>query len=439
MSQYVVKKTPGDTSWFLHDRFGMFFHWGLYSMPARHEWCKSRDVSARNNYDKYFKYFDPDMYDPKQWAKDAKNAGMKYAVFTTKHHEGFCMFDSKYTDYKCTNTPAGRDLLREFVDAFRAEGLRIGFYYSLIDWHHPDFVIDQIHPLRDEPNVKELNEKRDMSRYAQYMRNQVTELLTNYGKIDVLFLDLSYRYQEGKPYPYNLGKMKDDWEAEKLIDTIRSLQPDILINNRTQVLQDIWTPEQFQPTQWVKDKETGELVPWESCQTFSGSWGYYRDENTWKSPQMMIEMLINMVSLGGNLIMNVGPNSRGCFDHRAQAALQAYGDWMKYNSRSIYGCTMADPELLAACPDGCRMTQSMDGKRLYLHLMVYPFKCIQLPGLKGKVDYAQFLHDGSELIFKEDVSVTIMEGTTWETYDAVLELPVQKPNVLVPVVELILK
>ena len=154
MSSYVVKKTPGDTSWFLHDRFGMFIHWGLYSMPARHEWCKSRDASARKNYDKYFKYFDPDMYDPKQWAKDAKNAGMKYAVFTTKHHEGFCMFDSKYTDYKCTNTPAGRDLLREFVDAFRAEGLRIGFYYSLIDWHHPDFVIDRIHPLRDEPNVK---------------------------------------------------------------------------------------------------------------------------------------------------------------------------------------------------------------------------------------------------------------------------------------------
>lgn len=439
MSSYVVKKTPGDTSWFLHDRFGMFIHWGLYSMPARHEWCKSRDASARKNYDKYFKYFDPDMYDPKQWAKDAKNAGMKYAVFTTKHHEGFCMFDSKYTDYKCTNTPAGRDLLREFVDAFRAEGLRIGFYYSLIDWHHPDFVIDQIHPLRDEPNVKELNENRDMSRYAQYMRDQVTELMTNYGKIDVLFLDLSYRYQEGKPYPYNLGKMKDDWEAEKLIETVRSLQPDILINNRTQVLQDLWTPEQFQPTQWVKHKETGELVPWESCQTFSGSWGYYRDENTWKSPQMMIEMLINMVSLGGNLLMNVGPNSRGCFDHRAQAALQAYGDWMRYNSRSIYGCTMADPELLAACPEGCRMTQSQDGKRLYLHLMVYPFKCLQLPGLKGKVDYAQFLHDGSELIFREDVDVTIMEGTTWETYDAILELPVQKPNVLVPVVELILK
>ena len=130
MSSYVTRKTPGDTAWFTQDRFGMFIHWGLYSMPARHEWVKNQECITEEHYDKYFKYFNPDLYDPKEWARQAKAAGMRYVVLTTKHHEGFCMFDSKYTDYKCTNTPAGRDLVREYVDAFRAEGLHIGFYYS---------------------------------------------------------------------------------------------------------------------------------------------------------------------------------------------------------------------------------------------------------------------------------------------------------------------
>ena len=192
MSSYITRKTPGDTSWFVADRFGMFIHWGLYSMPARHEWIKSYEKISEEHYDKYFTYFDPDLYDAKAWAKRAKAAGMKYAILTAKHHEGFCLFDSQYTEYKSTNTPAGRDLVREYVDAFRAEGLHVGLYYSLIDWHHPDFTIDYQHPRRDEPNVKELNEGRDMRRYAQYMRDQVTELLTNYGKIDILWFDFSY-------------------------------------------------------------------------------------------------------------------------------------------------------------------------------------------------------------------------------------------------------
>ena len=132
MSSYVTRKTPGDTTWFTHDRFGMFIHWGLYAMPARHEWVKTRERMTDDHYDRYFRHFDPDLYDPRQWARMAKAAGMKYAVMTAKHHEGFCMFDSQYTDYRCTNTPAGRDLIREYVEAFRAEGLRVGFYYSLI-------------------------------------------------------------------------------------------------------------------------------------------------------------------------------------------------------------------------------------------------------------------------------------------------------------------
>ena len=437
MSSYVTRKTPGDTAWFTHDRFGMFIHWGLYAMPARHEWIKNKECIPEEKYDKYFKYFDPDLYDPKEWARQAKEAGMKYVVLTTKHHEGFCLFDSQYTDYKATNTKAGRDLVREYVDAFRAEGLHIGFYYSLIDWHHPEFPIDRLHPRRNDPDAEQQNEGRDVHKYAEYMRNQVRELLTNYGKIDILWFDFSYPKPHPNDLPWMKGKGKEDWESEKLLAMARELQPGIIIDNRADIEQDLWTPEQYQPTQWVRHKETGELVVWEACQTFSGSWGYYRDEMTWKSPEMLIHMLINTVSLGGNLLMNVGPTSRGYLDYRASNALKVYGDWMKYNSRSIYGCTMAEPEFVA--PNGVKYTQSEDGKRLYVHLMEYPFKFLELNGLAGKVDYAQFLHDGSELLFFEGGNHHNEDGRPVADDLLVLQLPPVKPPVIVPVIELFLK
>ncbi|MCQ2413491.1 MAG: alpha-L-fucosidase [Clostridia bacterium] len=428
MSSYVRRKTPGDTEWFVHDRFGMFIHWGLYALPARHEWVKNREMIPDEKYDLYFKHFDPDMFDAKEWARRAKEAGMKYAVLTTKHHEGFCMFDTAYTDYKVTNTPAGRDLVREYVDAFRAEGLKVGFYYSLLDWHHPDFTIDSRHPLRNAPNIEELDRGKDMHRYAEYMRNQVRELLTNYGKIDIIWFDFSYP-----------EKGKDAWESEKLIELVRSLQPHIIVDNRTGIEQDIWTPEQYQPTHWLTHPETGEYLTWEACQTFSGSWGYYRDETSWKSPEQLIKMLITNVSLGGNLLMNVGPTSRGYFDDRAVAALNEYGKWMKYNNRSIYGCTMAEPDLLPTVPKSCRYTQSEDGKRLYIHIFDYPFRFLEISGLAGKVEYAQFLHDGSEIKFTEGKVDHFSQGRTEDETMVVFDLPVVKPNVIVPVIEVFLK
>lgn len=438
MSSYVTRKTAGDTEWFRFSRFGMFIHWGLYAMPARHEWVKTREMIPEAKYDQYFKYFNPDLYDAREWARQAKAAGMKYAVFTTKHHEGFCMWDSKYTDYKCTNTPAGRDLVREYVDAFRAEGLRVGFYYSLIDWHHPEFPIDMLHPRREDADAYEQSKNRNVRKYAQYMRDQVTELLTEYGKIDILWFDFSYSDNNGTgERAWMKGKGKNDWESEELIALARKLQPGIIIDNRAEIEQDIFTPEQFQPTEWVRHKETGELVTWEACQTFSGSWGYYRDEQTWKSPEMLIRMLVNTVSLGGNLLMNVGPTSRGYFDNRAQNALKVYADWMKYNSRAIYGCTMAEPEFVA--PADCRFTQSIDGKRLYLHLFAYPFAFIELRGLAGKVDYAQFLHDGSEVLFSEGKMEHFGEALPQSNDLLVLNIPHVKPDCLVPVIELFLK
>ena len=436
MSSYKTKKTPGDTTWFTHDRFGLFIHWGLYALPARHEWIKNMERIPEEKYQKYFERFNPDLYDPMEWAQKAKAAGMKYAVFTSKHHEGFCMWDTKVSDYKCTNTPAGCDLVKEYTDAFRACGLKVGFYYSLIDWHHPDFTIDRLHPRRDDENAAQLNEGRDMKRYAKYMRDQVTELLTNYGKIDILWFDFSYPDSPGDKWPK--GKGKADWESEELIKTARGIQPNLIIDNRADIEQDLWTPEQYQPQTWLKHDETGELLTWEACQTFSGSWGYHRDESTWKSPEMLIRMLINTVSLGGNLLMNVGPTARGYLDARAVGALDVYANWMKYNSRSIYGCTMAEPDLLPSLPPDCRFTQSADKKRLYLHMFAWPFAHIHLPGLGGKVAYIQFLHDDSELKFTEGEVRHFGEGLPKEEKLLVIELPIIKPDILVPVIELIL-
>ena len=442
MSSYVTRKTPGNTEWFVHDRFGMFIHFGLYAMPARHEWIKTREKISEEKYQKYFDNFNPDLLDAKDWARQAKAAGMKYAILTTKHHEGFCLFDSQYTDYKSTNTPYGKDIVREYVDAFRAEGIHIGFYYSLIDWHHPDFPIDRLHPRRDDENARELDIGRDMKKYNEYMRNQVTELLTNYGKIDILWFDFSYSKPDpanpSKPWmQFDGGKGKNEWEAEELIKTARSLQPEIIIDNRTEIEQDIHTPEQYQPLEWLKDEKTGELLVWEACHTFSGSWGYYRDEASWKSPKMLIDMLVNTVSIGGNFLMNVGPTARGYFDHRAEAALKVYSEWMRYNSRSVYGCTMAEPEFTA--PRGTRLTQSVDGKRLYIHLIEYPYAFLEMHNLAGKIEYAQFLHDASEILFTEGSTGHFSEACTTGADMVFFRIPQPEPHIIDPVIEIFLK
>lgn len=440
MSSYKTRKTPGDTEWFTKDRFGMFIHFGLYALPARNEWIKRIETMSDEEYQKYFDHFNPDMLDTREWARQAKEAGMKYVVLTTKHHDGFCLFDTKFTDYKATNTPYGKDIIREYVDAFRAEGLKVGFYYSLLDWHHPEFTIDSNHPMINVENSSEINNSRDMKKYAEYMRNQVTELLTNYGKIDILWLDFSYPSDELQPKPWMHGKGADDWEAEKLINTVRSLQPNIIINNRTDIEQDLWTPEQFQPEEWVRHEKTGELVVWESCHTMCSSWGYFRDETVVKPPKMLIELLINNVCAGGNLIMNVGPTGRGYLSQRDSDALKVYADWMKVNSRSIYNCTMAEPEFTA--PRGCRLTQSTDGKKLYIHLLEYPVKFLIMKNFADKIEYAQFLHDASEIRY----TLAKGEREAWDngtviadSGSVIFNIPDNRPNQAVPVIEVFLK
>ncbi len=430
--------TPGKTDWFVHDRFGLFIHWGIYSVAARHEWVKNYEKITDEEYRKYFDHFDPDLYVPEVWAKAAKDAGMKYAVITTKHHDGFCLWDSKLTDYKATNTPAKRDLLTPFVEAFRKEGIKIGLYYSLIDWHHPEFPIDGIHPQRDDEEFKKQAKDRDIKKYAEYLHGQVRELMTQFGKIDVLFFDFSYSQQE---YLGMKGKGREDWQSEKLIKMIRELMPDVVINNRTEIPQDLYTPEQFQPSGWVH--MDGKPVVWEVCQTLNGSWGYHRDSSgsfgdnylAWKSSEMLIKMLIDTVSKGGNMILNVGPTARGEFEPKALERLSDIGEWMKLHSRSIYGATQSEFKT----PQDHRFTQN--GNRLYLHIFSWPFKHIHLDNMADKVEYAQLLNDGSEIKIEkhnmEKEHSSMSEKINSKTLTLVL--PVQKPDVAVPVIELFLK
>ncbi|MCD7764878.1 MAG: alpha-L-fucosidase [Lachnospiraceae bacterium] len=334
--------------WFQEARFGMFLHWGLYSIPARGEWVRSQERMPEETYMQYFREFDPVDYDPRAWARAAKRAGMKYMVLTAKHHDGFCLFDSQYTDFKSTNTKCGRDLVGEFVEAVRAEGLKVGLYYSLLDWHHEDYphCTDPIHPMRENPAYSD--EGRDFDRYLTYMHNQVRELCTNYGKLDILWFDFSYNELRGEA-----------WKATELVQMVRSLQPDVIIDNRLEVSGegfgslaeghptpyhgDFVSPEQIIPPQGMQDVNGNDLV-WEACFTMNNNWGYHATDHFYKPASMLIRKLVECVSKGGNMLLNVGPDARGNFPPEATERLEEIGKWMDKNGRSIYGCGRATVE-----------------------------------------------------------------------------------------------
>lgn len=382
--------------WFRDARFGMFIHFGLYSIPARGEWVMSDEEMTDAQYRNYFEMFNPVDYDPRKWAHMAKEAGMKYMVMTAKHHDGFCLFDSQYTDYTSVNTRYGKDMVREYVDALRAEGLKVGLYFSLIDWHHPDFphYKDRQHPMRNHPECG--NENRDFNRYLTYMHRQVRELMTNYGKIDLLWLDFSYDDLRGEA-----------WKATELVNMIRSLQPGIMINNRLEVSGegfgslaqghptpyhgDFITPEQMIPPEGLKDPQGRDLL-WESCFTMNGHWGYDVKDHYFKPASMLIHKLVECVSKGGNMILNVGPDARGNFPEPSVRALQEIGAWMKKNHESIYGCGRSQLK-----PEGMyRVTQN--GNRVFIHIYENSIGPFPVPGIpRDRIEMVRYLADGAQI------------------------------------------
>ena len=248
--------------------------------------------------------------------------------------------------------------------------------------------MDGIHPQANDLAFRAANAQRDMAKYVEYLHNQVRELVTLFNPLDILWLDFSYSQRD---WGWSKGKGKDDWQSERLIRMVREIQPDILINNRSEIEQDFRTPEQFVPRGWLH--EDGKPVIWEACQTLNGSWGYDRDNLDWKDPDLLIRMVVDAVSKGGNMLLNVGPTGRGEFDARALDTLADIGEWMRLHGRAIYGCTQAP----FTTPPDCRYTYNPETKRLYLHIFAWPLKYLYPEGLRQRVAYAQLLNDASEI------------------------------------------
>ncbi|MBR2895688.1 MAG: alpha-L-fucosidase [Oscillospiraceae bacterium] len=396
MYQFCREEYERRMQWYCDARFGMFIHWGLYAIPARGEWVRNNERMTKEDYMTYFHEFDPVDYDPVKWVRAAKQAGMKYVVLTAKHHDGFCLFDSNYTDFKSTNTKLKRDVVADFVAAVRAEGLKVGLYFSIIDWYHDDFPHygDEKHPMRDNPAYS--NENRDFNRYLDFMHAQVRELCTNYGTLDILWFDFSYGDMRG-----------ETWRATELMNMVRSLQPNIIIDNRLEVSGegygslaagnptpyhgDFVSPEQMIPPNGIQDVHGNDLV-WEACVTMNNHWGYCATDRFFKPAPLLIRKLVECVSKGGNLLLNVGPDARGNIPKASLERLKIIGEWMTENSASIYCCGKS--KLFK--PEYGRITAN--DKKLYFHIFENTLGPLPLIGLKKEeISSIRYLATGAEI------------------------------------------
>lgn len=335
----------GRSKWWREARLGMFIHWGIYALHGRDAWVRSHENTSVQDYQKYVDSFVPDTDIAEEWADRAHRAGMKYAVLTAKHHDGFCLFDSKVSTYTSAHSACGRDLVREFLDAFRKRGIKVGLYMSLIDWHHPDFPHfgDMYHPMRSNPAYRD--HTPDLDRYNTFLHEQVRELCTNYGKLDVLWFDFSYDPMWGEA-----------WRATDLVTMVRTLQPEVVIDNRLETsgagfgsivtddpkayAGDFVSAEQVIPAVGIRN-DKGEPVPWEACLTMNNSWGYAPGDALWKSPKMLIGKLAECVSKGGNMLLNIGPDPKGRIPSESIDILAAIETWMGRHGEAIHGADAA--------------------------------------------------------------------------------------------------
>lgn len=409
-----VNQTADRMEWWRDARFGMFIHWGLYAIPAGEwngttnhaEWIRTTAQIPLEEYDKFLNEFNPVKFDADAWVKMAKDAGMKYIVITSKHHDGFGLFDSKTSDFDVMATPFQRDILKELSDACKKEGIKLCFYHSIMDWHHPDYL------PRREWEKNRSTEGAEFPRYVDYMKAQLKELITNYGELGVLWFD---------------GEWEDTWthaDGVEVYDYVRSLQPNIIINNRVDkgrqgmagltkegdFVGDFGTPEQEIPATGLPG------VDWESCMTMNDHWGYNSHDDNWKSSEDLIRKLVDIASKGGNFLLNIGPKADGTFPQESIDRLAAIGDWMKVYSESIYG-TQASP--IAEVEWG-RITQKKthNGTRIYLHVFDWPVDGkLNLSGLNGKISKAGLLSGSANVDVDSDA-----DGFT-------VQLPQIQPNV----------
>ena len=350
--------------WWHEAKFGMFIHFGLYSLIGRHEWAMEMEGIPVAEYEKLAKQFNPKPYAAREWARLAKRAGMKYMVMTTKHHEGFCLFDTEYTDYCAPKQACGRDLVAEFVESARAEGLRVGFYYSLMDWHHPD-------------GARCVEDEAARKRFVKYIHGQVRELMTNYGKIDILWYDV--------PWPLDA----EGWESARMNRMVRELQPSIIINNRSGLPEDFSTPEQH-----VRGEPAGRA--WETCMTMNDSWGYHKADDNWKTPKQILRYLITCARDGGNYLLNIGPKPDGSVPEESVHILNVVGEWMDKYGHTIYGAEPCDVKR------SCFANFTRKGTTLYVHIHFWPGEEWAIGGIRTKVKSAKLLPEGEPVKFEQN-------------------------------------
>lgn len=366
--------------WFKDSKFGIFIHWGAYSVIGRHEWARHRFQIPQAEYDVYARQFNPEKFNANEWMSLFDRAGAKYVVITSKHHDGFAIWRSKVSDYDIEMTPYKGDPLKDLADAAKRRNLKFGFYHSIMDWHHPLYRPRRAWEVKDPKDAKVGG---DNSRYVDFMKEQLRELLTGYGDVAVIWFDGEWEH--------TLAELKRD---DEVYDFIRMLQPNTLINDRLYERKpgsrgDFGTPEQFVPATGVKDP-SGKDALWESCVTINmDSWGYNKYETDFKTDRDLIRMLVEVVSKGGNLLLNIGPKPDGSIQPEFVTRLEAMGEWMKVNGESIYG-TKASP--FARMPFFGRATQK--DNTLYLHAFAWPQDGqLRVPGLKNLIHSAYLLAD----------------------------------------------
>ena len=400
-------------AWWREARFGMFVHWDMSSLAGTEiSWSRKGSKPLDNGgkpagyvedpvYDNLYKNFNPTNFDAKAWVRLAKAAGMKYLVFTAKHHGGFCMWDTKLTDYSIMHTPFKRDVVKELAEVCHAEGLRFGIYYSQRDWHQPDYG------------------QGDNQKYVAYMNGQVRELLTNYGRIDVIWWD-----------SYGRGDLVNFWRIGETFDLVKQLQPDIVMNNRLAVLArynrqpapyrgDFDTPEQrlggFQDTRL-----------WESCMTLvhcrdGGGWSY-RPDGKLRSLEECVWSLVRCASGDGNLLLDVGPDATGIIPADQSTRLVEMGKWLEQNGESIYG-TRGGPWLPAK-----NITSTRKGNTVYLHLLKVENGQVELPALAAEIKSALVLHGGKVGFSQKDGKlVIVIPPSVVQPMDTIVKLELDRP------------
>ena len=427
MTAQALAETPDEHNarmqWWREARFGLFIHWGLYAVPAGEwdgkteygEWIRTSARIPLSTYDRFVGQFNPTSFDASAWVRMAKDAGMKYIVITSKHHDGFCLFDSKETDFDVMSTPFRRDIMKELSEACRKEGLTMCWYHSIMDWHHPDYL-----PRREWEKDRP-TQGADFDRYVGYMKGQLRELLTNYGEIGVLWFD---------------GEWESTWNTARgkdLYEYVRGLQPQIIVNNRVGAARsgmegltkegefggDFGTPEQQIPATGLPG------VDWETCMTMNDHWGYNRADQNWKSSKELVRMLADIASKGGNFLLNVGPTAEGLFPQASVERLAVMGRWMKANGDAIHG-TSASP--FRSLPWGrCTQRATPEGATLYLHVFDWPPDGkLRVPGLFNQVRGAYLLADASRTpltaVRQEDAVVVSLPPAAPDSLNSVVVL-----------------